>query len=211
MSGAPYCQSRLAGAAHVCRHGVQVGGATGLVGDPTGRSTERAPLQHDVVTANVASITAQLSLIMRNGLAYAGKHLPPADGARLAFLDNRDFYSQMNVLDFVGQVGRHARVSAMLARESVKNRLASADGLSFAELMYQLFQAYDYHHLYKERGCRVQLGGSDQWGNITAGIDLIQRRTDADALTVRTRARSSRTDLPARPMIDSLTASRYRS
>lgn len=83
----------------------------------------------------------------------------------------------MSALDFVAQIGRHARVSPMLARENVKARLASPDGLSFAEFAYQLFQAYDFYHLARHHGCRVQLGGSDQWGNITAGIDLIHRLT----------------------------------
>ena len=164
-----------------------VGGATGLVGDPSGRSTERVPLSASDLERNTAAIFSQLSTLIHSGVRNARRHygLSADDAPSLTCINNAQFYESMGVLDFAADIGRHARVSSMLNRDSVKSRLASPEGLSFAELMYQLIQAYDFYHLYRHRGCRLQLGGSDQWGNITAGIDLIHRRYGDEPSTVR--------------------------
>ena len=144
---------------------VLVGGATGCIGDPSGRSTERNLLDMETVESNVASIRKQLeSLIDFSG----GKNAA-------IIVNNYEWLSKFNFLDFLRDVGRRFRVSEMLARESVKRRMESEDGVSFTEFSYQILQAYDYLHLYQNHGVRLQMGGGDQWGNITAGIDLVRR------------------------------------
>ncbi|KAI8324159.1 hypothetical protein GQ54DRAFT_256969 [Martensiomyces pterosporus] len=155
-----------------------VGNATGMIGDPSGRSTERVALGQDALAKNVAGIEAQLERFFARGTAYASRRIPDLDvGAlkNIKVLHNADWYRDMNILSFLGHVGRYARVGTMMARDSVKSRLQSAYGISFTEFSYQLLQAYDFWHLYHHHGCRIQLGGSDQWGNITAGTDLIHR------------------------------------
>ncbi|KAJ1733310.1 tyrosyl-tRNA synthetase [Coemansia biformis] len=159
-----------------------VGSATGLIGDPSGRSTERVALDQSELARNVAGIEAQLKRFFSRGTAYAARRIPDLDADALRpvrVLHNADWYRGTGVLDFLGSVGRHARVGTMLARDSVRSRLQSPQGISFTEFTYQLLQAYDYWHLYHHHGCRVQLGGSDQWGNIVAGTDLIHRMTCA--------------------------------
>lgn len=149
------------------RHGhtpiVVVGGATGMVGDPSGKKSERPMLSDDVLQRNVAGISSQLGRFVRFDGANAAK-----------VLNNYDWFSHMNLLDFLRDVGKHASTSAMLAKDSVKSRLD--DGISFTEFSYQLLQGYDFLHLYQHHGVRVQMGGSDQWGNMTAGTDLIRRK-----------------------------------
>ncbi len=144
---------------------VLVGGATGCIGDPSGRSTERNLLDMETVESNVQSIRKQLeSLIDFN------------DSKNGAFLvNNYEWLSTFNLLDFLRDVGRRFRVGEMLARESVKRRMESEDGVSYTEFTYQCLQAYDYLHLFQKHGVRLQIGGGDQWGNITAGIDLVRR------------------------------------
>ncbi|KAJ2705477.1 tyrosyl-tRNA synthetase, partial [Coemansia sp. IMI 203386] len=155
-----------------------VGNATGMIGDPSGRSTERVALGQQTLATNIAGIEAQLERFFRRGTEYAVKRMPNVDVSglkQITVLHNADWYKEMNILSFLGNVGRYARVGTMMARDSVRSRLQSASGISFTEFSYQLLQAYDFWYLYHHHGCRIQLGGSDQWGNITAGTDLIHR------------------------------------
>ena len=145
------------------------GGATGMIGDPSGRSDERNLLDEDVLAANVEAIKGQL-----------GRILDFSAGATAATLvDNRTWTAPITVLDFLRDVGKHFTVNAMLGKESVRSRLDSESGLSFTEFSYMLLQANDYLWLHEREGCELQIGGSDQWGNIVAGIDLIRRRAGA--------------------------------
>ncbi len=147
------------------------GGATGMVGDPGGRSEERNLLDRDTLRHNVACISAQLERILDfDGGPY---------GAVL--VDNADWTSAMTVLEFLRDVGKHVTVNQMMAKESIRNRLEGESGISYTEFSYMLLQANDFRHLYAEHGVELQMGGSDQWGNITAGIDLIRRTTGATA------------------------------
>ncbi|MDR1745202.1 MAG: tyrosine--tRNA ligase, partial [Planctomycetota bacterium] len=143
----------------------------GCIGDPSGRSTERNLLDMELVEANVAAIRKQLeSLIDFSG----GKNAA-------VLVNNHDWLSKFTFLDFLRVVGRRFRVGEMLARESVKRRMDSEDGVSVTEFSYQILQASDFLHLYQTRGVRLQIGGGDQWGNITAGIDLVRRVESAQA------------------------------
>ena len=143
------------------------GGATGMIGDPSGRSDERNLLDDDVLAANVAAISAQLRRILE---------FAPGTSAAL-LVDNRTWTAPMGVLDFLRDVGKHFTVNAMLGKESVRSRIEGESGISFTEFSYMLLQANDYLWLHEHEGCELQIGGSDQWGNITAGIDLVRRRT----------------------------------
>lgn len=145
-----------------------IGGATAFVGDPSGKSHQRNLLPEAAVEKNVASISRQLELLSENIQVYSAKH--NAQFTRFQLVNNMSWFSGFNLLDFLRRVGRYSRVGQMLARDSVKGRMASADGISFTEFTYQLLQAYDFWHLYSTRGCLLQIGGSDQWGNITAGL-----------------------------------------
>ena len=140
------------------------GGATGMVGDPSGRSEERNLLDDATLDHNVASIKAQIARIV--GI----------DGDEAVLVDNRDWTGPVTLLDFLRDVGKHVTVNQMLARESVKKRLESEHGISFTEFSYMLLQANDYLWLHDHHGCEIQIGGSDQWGNIIAGVDLIRRK-----------------------------------
>ncbi|KAJ1944249.1 tyrosyl-tRNA synthetase [Kickxella alabastrina] len=173
-----------------------VGNATGMIGDPSGRNTERVALGQDTLAKNIAGIEAQLERFFVRGTTYASKRLVGLDSANLKevhVLHNAAWYKDMNILSFLGQIGRYARVGTMIARDSVKSRLQSEQGISFTEFSYQLLQAYDFWYLYHHHGCRIQLGGSDQWGNITAGTDLIHRmpfgqdKNDTGVITPRGR------------------------
>ena len=141
------------------------GGATGMVGDPSGRSEERNLLDDEILDHNVAAIKVQL-----------GRIVDLSDPARGVLVDNRDWTEPMGILDFLRDVGKHVTVNQMLARESVKVRIESEHGISFTEFSYMLLQANDYLHLFDEYGCVIQIGGSDQWGNIISGVDLIRRK-----------------------------------
>ncbi|KAI5451869.1 tyrosyl-tRNA synthetase [Naganishia albida] len=159
-----------------------IGGATGSIGDPSGRSTERNALDKEVVEENVRSITAQVQRFFHRGTEYAQarsggnrKEDAVAEEGKLDVVNNHTWTVGVSLLDFLRDVGKFAKVNTMLSRESVKNRLASEQGISFTEFSYQLLQAFDFRHLYERYGCRVQVGGSDQWGNIVSGIDLIKR------------------------------------
>lgn len=141
-----------------------VGGATGMIGDPTGKSEERNLLTPEQLAANVEGIAAQ----MRAFIDFDGDQ--PA-----LLLNNHDWMKDFSFLDFLRDVGKNFPVGTMLGKESVRARLESESGLSYTEFSYQLLQAYDFVHLAREHGCFIQGGGSDQWGNITAGIDLARR------------------------------------
>ena len=141
------------------------GGATGMIGDPSGKSEERNLLDDEVLDHNVASIKAQL-----------GRIVDLTDPRRGVLVDNRDWTQPITILEFLRDVGKHVTVNQMLARESVKVRIGSEHGISFTEFSYMLLQANDYLHLHDTEGCSVQIGGSDQWGNIISGVDLIRRK-----------------------------------
>ena len=141
------------------------GGATGMIGDPSGKSAERNLLSADQLAANLAGIEEQMRLMLDFD---AGSH-----SAEL--VNNNDWVSKFSYTDFLRDVGKNFPVNVMLAKDSVKSRLSSEAGLSYTEFSYMLLQAYDFVHLNKEHGCELQIGGSDQWGNITAGIDLARR------------------------------------
>lgn len=141
------------------------GGATGMVGDPSGRSEERNLLDEATLEHNVAAIKAQISRIVDIS----------DDPAAGLLVDNRDWTGEVRFLDFLRDIGKHVTVNTMLARESVKNRLASEHGISFTEFTYMLLQAHDFLRLEEAHGVQLQIGGSDQWGNMLGGIDLIRR------------------------------------
>jgi tyrosyl-tRNA synthetase len=134
------------------------GGATGMIGDPGGRSKERNLLDAGTLARNTARIAAQLDRI-----------------SRVALVNNLDWTESLTLLDFLRDIGKHASVNQMIAREAVKARLESDNGISFTEFSYQLLQANDYLHLSRKAGVELQIGGSDQWGNLLAGVDLIRR------------------------------------
>ncbi|HGE8241895.1 tyrosine--tRNA ligase [Aeromonas veronii] len=143
-----------------------VGGATGLIGDPSFKATERSLNSADTVQAWVASLSAQIRALL------------PADEGLSApqLVNNGDWMGQMSALDFLRDIGKHFSVNAMLARESVRQRLARPDqGISFTEFSYALLQSYDFAVLNQRLGCTLQIGGNDQWGNITSGMDLTRR------------------------------------
>lgn len=145
------------------------GGATGMVGDPTGRSEERNLLSDEAIEVNLAGIRSQIARFLDFD---AGSN--PA-----LMLNNADWYRRMSFVDFLRDVGKHFSVNVMLAKESVKARLESEAGISYTEFSYMLMQAYDFVHLHETYGCEVQTGGSDQFGNITAGVDLGRRMRGA--------------------------------
>ena len=157
--------------AHMQRHGHQpialVGGGTGLVGDPSGKTEMRQILSLEEIAQNAEAQKKQFS-----------RFLDFSEGKAL-LLNNADWLTKLNYIDFLRDIGVHFSVNRMLSSESVKIRLET--GLSFIEFNYQLLQAYDFWHLFRHRGCTVQMGGSDQWGNIVAGIDLIRRLEGKEA------------------------------
>jgi len=141
-----------------------VGGATGMIGDPSGRSEERNLLDEATLAANVAAIEAQIAKV----IDLSG----PGGGA---LVNNRDWTDGVSYLDFLRDVGKHVTIGTMINRESVKNRMASEQGISYTEFSYMLIQANDFLHLEADHGCQLQVGGSDQLGNMYSGIDLIRR------------------------------------
>ena len=143
------------------------GGATGMVGDPSGRSEERNLLDDETLSANVAAIKTQMARVV------------DFDDGRALLVDNRDWTAGVTLLDFLRDVGKHVTVNQMLARESVKARLVGEHGISYTEFSYMLLQAHDYLRLHEDLGVELQIGGSDQWGNILSGIDLVRRATGA--------------------------------
>lgn len=152
-----------------------LGGATGRVGDPSGRSAERPVLTEEALAANVAGIKGTLDALL-------GREEGAAAGPPPRVVNNVDWFGPASLLVFLRDVGKHARVGAMLSRDSVRSRMdADGEGMSFTEFTYQLLQGYDFVHLAKEHGVRVQIGGSDQMGNVVAGLDLMRRINAAAA------------------------------
>lgn len=143
------------------------GGATGSIGDPSGKSAERSLLTKEMIQANVDAVRPQLGCL----LDFEAKTNP----ARL--VDNADWTTQITFLDFLRDIGKHFTVNQMVAKESVRARMEDREvGISYTEFSYQLLQAFDFYHLNQKFGCELQIGGSDQWGNITAGIDLLRKK-----------------------------------
>ena len=142
------------------------GGATGSIGDPSGRTTERQLLNKETLTHNVTCVKAQLSRF----LDFENTENP----ARM--VDNADWMGKFTFLDFLRDVGKYFSVNTMLSKESVRSRMQSETGITYTEFSYMLMQAYDFCHLNKEYGCELQIGGNDQWGNITAGMDLSRKK-----------------------------------
>jgi len=159
-----------------CGHKViaVVGGATGMIGDPSGKSSERQLLTAEQVEKNLAGIKENLSRFLDF------EH--PTAPAKI--LNNNDWFKDFTFIDFLRDVGKHFRMGSMLSKDSVRSRLESENGMSFTEFSYQLLQSYDFLRLLDDHDCTVQLGGSDQWGNITAGTDLIHKLRDRRAYGV---------------------------
>lgn len=151
------------------------GGATGMIGDPSGKSNERVLQTPAQVAHNIAGQTAQ----MRRFLEFDAARLPQGNVARV--LNNADWTAAVTLLDFLRDVGKHFSVNVMTAKDSVRARLESEAGISFTEFSYMLLQAYDFCHLRASAGCELQVGATDQWGNITAGTDLIRKKLGATA------------------------------
>lgn len=152
-----------------------VGGATGMVGDPSGKSAERNLLDEATLNKNVAGVKAQLAQFLNFDETTSEN---PAQ-----LVNNYDWMKEISLIEFVRDIGKHITVNYMMAKDSVKKRLGSDSqaGMSFTEFTYQLFQGYDFYHLYKEKNCLLQMGGSDQWGNITTGTELIRRKAQGKA------------------------------
>ncbi len=152
---------------------VLIGGATGRVGDPSGKSAERQLLDNEAIQKNLDGQKAQLMRFL---------NFDSGDN-KAVVVNNYDWFKDWSFLDFIRDVGKHITVSYMMSKDSVKNRL-DAGGLSFTEFTYQLVQGYDFLHLYQNENCKLQMGGSDQWGNITTGTELIRRKAQGEAFAV---------------------------
>ncbi|CAN2389361.1 mitochondrial [Pristimantis euphronides] len=153
-----------------------VGGATALIGDPSGRHLEREPLSPERVEENVRGIRDCLHRLFSHHEEQLGGG-GGSGGGRVTVLDNAAWYRSRPVVEFLSSVGRHFRMGPLLSRHSVQSRLQGPEGMSLAEFTYQVFQAYDFYYLLQKHGCRVQLGGTDQLGNLMSGHDFIQRTT----------------------------------
>lgn len=151
-----------------------IGGATGMVGDPSGKSAERNLLDEEALLKNVEGIKKELQRFLN--------FTPGETGAEL--VNNYDWMKGYSFLSFIRDVGKHLTVSYMMAKDSVKNRLET--GMSFTEFSYQLLQAFDFYTLYQQKNCKLQMGGSDQWGNITSGTELIRRKSGGEAYAITT-------------------------
>jgi tyrosyl-tRNA synthetase len=149
-----------------------IGGATGMVGDPSGKSEERNLLSEDVLKHNQAGVKKQLQKFL---------DFDDAKPNAAVMVNNYDWFKNMLFLDFIRDVGKHITVNYMMAKDSVKKRIEGETGISFTEFTYQLIQGYDFYWLYKNYNCKLQMGGSDQWGNITTGTELIRRKTGGEA------------------------------
>lgn len=153
-----------------------VGGATGMVGDPSGKSAERNLLDADTLNKNVEGIKKQLSQFLDFNCGENSAEL----------VNNYDWFKNYSFLDFIRDAGKHITVNYMMAKDSVKNRINGDSGMSFTEFSYQLIQGYDFYYLWKEKNCKIQMGGSDQWGNITTGTEFIRRKASGEAFALTT-------------------------
>ncbi len=166
---------------HFQAHGhkpiVLVGGATGMIGDPSGKSRERNLLNEETLRHNQESIKKQLS----HFLDFNSKKPNEA-----VMVNNYDWMKKYGFLEFIRDIGKHITVNYMIAKESVKSRIGaeSKEGMSFTEFSYQLVQGTDYLHLFQNNNCKLQMGGSDQWGNIVTGTELIRRKTGGEAFAL---------------------------
>ncbi|MBC7935803.1 MAG: tyrosine--tRNA ligase [Rhizobacter sp.] len=149
-----------------------VGGATGMVGDPSGKSEERSMLSEAILAKNMAGVKAQLEKFL---------DFDPAKNNAAVMVNNFDWFKDISFLDFIRDAGKHITVNYMMAKDSVKKRLEGENGMSFTEFTYQLVQGYDFYWLYKNKNCKLQMGGSDQWGNIVTGTELIRRKDGGEA------------------------------
>jgi len=151
-----------------------IGGATGMVGDPSGKSAERNLLDNETLNKNIEGIKKQLSHFLKSN----------SEKNSVEFVNNMDWMKNYSFLDFIRDAGKHISVNYMMAKDSVKNRLEN--GMSFTEFSYQLLQAFDFYYLFVNKNCKLQLGGSDQWGNITGGTELIRRKGGGEAFALTT-------------------------
>ncbi len=149
-----------------------VGGATGMVGDPSGKSEERNLLSEETLAHNIAGVQKQLSHFL---------NFDSSNSNSAELVNNYDWFKDFDFLSFIREVGKHITVNYMMAKDSVKKRIEGDTGMSFTEFTYQLIQGYDFYWLYKNKNCKVQMGGSDQWGNITTGTELIRRKMGGEA------------------------------
>lgn len=149
-----------------------VGGATGMVGDPSGKSEERNLLSEEILNLNIAGVRSQLE-------RFLDFNSSAPNAAEL--VNNYDWFRDFSFLHFIRDVGKHITVNYMMAKDSVKKRLEGENGMSFTEFTYQLVQGYDYYWLYQNKNCKLQMGGSDQWGNIVTGTELIRRKAAGEA------------------------------
>jgi len=152
-----------------------VGGATGMVGDPSGKSEERNLLTEEVLQHNLRGVKQQLEKF----LDFDASKPNAAE-----MVNNYDWFRDMNFLGFIRDVGKHITVNYMMAKDSVKKRIESETGISFTEFTYQLIQGYDFYWLYKNKNCKLQMGGSDQWGNIVTGTELVRRKAGGEAFAL---------------------------
>lgn len=153
-----------------------VGGATGMIGDPSFKSQERNLLDEETLNRNVAAIRKQLNKFLEFEIGENSAEL----------VNNYDWFKDFRFLDFIRDVGKHITVNYMMAKESVKKRLEGDQGLSFTEFSYQLLQGYDFYWLWKNKNCQIQMGGSDQWGNLLTGSELIRRKGGGNAFAITT-------------------------
>jgi tyrosyl-tRNA synthetase len=151
-----------------------VGGATGMVGDPSGKSAERNLLSEEILRHNQECVKSQLARF----LDFSSGH------NQAEMVNNYDWFKDFKFLDFIREVGKHITINYMMAKDSVQNRLEA--GLSFTEFTYQLVQGYDFYWLYQNKNCKIQMGGSDQWGNIVTGTELIRRKANGEAFALTT-------------------------
>src|SRR5258708_5368552 len=149
-----------------------VGGATGMVGDPSGKSEERNLLSEDILNHNLACVKRQLEKYL---------DFSPSRPNAAEMANNYDWFREISFLQFIRDVGKHITINYMSSKDSVRKRLDGENGMSFTEFTYQLVQGYDFYWLYKHKNCKLQMGGSDQWGNITTGAELIRRKTGGEA------------------------------
>jgi len=149
-----------------------VGGATGMIGDPSGKSEERNLLTEAQLSENVAGIRKQLEKFL---------DFNPEKANAAEIVNNYDWFKDISFLEFLRDAGKHITVNYMMAKDSVKKRFEGEVGISYTEFAYQLMQGFDFYHLYKEKNCKLQMGGSDQWGNITTGTEFIRRKAGGEA------------------------------
>src|SRR5688572_3335191 len=149
-----------------------LGGATGMIGDPSGKSQERILLSEETLQNNLEGIKKQLKKFI---------DFDSAKSTAAELVNNYDWFKAISVLDFLRDAGKHITVNYMMSKDSVRKRIESETGISFTEFTYQLIQGYDFYWLYQNKNCKLQIGGSDQWGNITTGSEIIRRKTGGEA------------------------------